>query len=190
MKKHSISSETPKKIALGAGIFVRNLVWESNKWAYDELGATSGGGKVSYTREFLDPELDGKTVLTKGLNIKVAETAQMEINMAEYKKDIITSMFGLVQDTSDASTGYVKYDSKASVEDGDYVENLAFIGFTADGKEIIVKFDYAICLGAFEHEGKNKEQSTFTVTLDAVAPLEQEDLTYLPIHFYFPSETV
>ena len=186
MKKHAISAETPKKIMLGAGIFVKGLKWESDKWVYEELGATSGGGKVTYTREFLDPELDGKTVLVKGMNIKVAETAQMEMNMAEYKKDIITSMFGLKEDAAGTATGYKKYSSKASVEETDYVEGVAFIGFTADGKEIIVVFDYAICLSAFEHEGKNKEQGTFAVTIDAVAPAEQEDLTHLPIHFYFP----
>lgn len=190
MKKHAITSDTPKKIPLGAGIFVKNFKWDAsgNKWTFDELGATRGGGKVNYTREFLDPELDGKTVKTEDMEIKLGEIAQMEMNLAEYKKDTIVSMFGLKQDTNDASTGYVKFSSKPNVENGDYIDNVAFIGFTADGKEFIVLFDHAICLSAFEFEGKNKEQSVLKVVVDCVAGIDQEDLTYLPVHFYFPNE--
>lgn len=190
MKKHAITSETPRKIPLGAGIFVKGLKWdaENSKWTYTELGATTGGGKVSYTREFLDPDLDGKTVKVQGLDFKLGDAGKMTINMAEYKKDIIVSSFGLKQDTNDTTTGYVKYSSKPNVEEGDYVDDVAFIGFTADGKEFIVLFDHAICLSAFEYEGKNKEQGKFVVELDAVAGIDQEDLTYVPVHFYFPNE--
>lgn len=192
MKKHSITSETPKKVMLGAGIFVKDFKWDttSQKWTYAELGATSGGGKVLYSREFVDLDLDGKTVKTEDMDEKVADAAQMEINMAEYKKEIIVPMFGLKQDTDDTTPGYAKYSSKPNVEKGDYIDNVAFIGFTKDGKEIIVLFDHAICLSAFEHEGKNKTQSTFKVIIDCVAGIDQEDLTYVPVHFYFPSETV
>ena len=73
LKKHAISSDTAKNIPLGAGILVHNLVFDTD-WTYDELGASNGGNKVSYEREFLDLEVDGKTVKAEGFDVKVSET--------------------------------------------------------------------------------------------------------------------
>lgn len=187
LKKHSISEETPKNVVLGAGIFVKDLVFENDDWTYTELGATSGGGKVSYSREFLDLDIDGKAVKVVGMDKKVGETAQMTMNLAEYKKETIVSCMSLKEDTTNPIEGFTKYTTKAIVSEEDYMENVGFVGRTADDEPIIVIFDYAICLSALELETKNKEQSSMEIVIDAVAPSTQEDLTYLPIHFYFPT---
>ena len=187
LKKHAISSDTAKNIPLGAGILVHNLVFEGNDWTYDELGATNGGNKVSYEREFLDLEVDGKTVKVEGFDVKVSETGKMTTNLAEYKKDTLISALGLEKDSSASVTGYEKYKpSKNNV----YLDNLGFVGFQADGKPIIIKFPKAICLSAFELELKNKEQGVMAIEFDAVAPTSSDNFEELGIEFYFPTATV
>ena len=164
IKKHAISSTTPKDVVFGAGIVVKGLKWESNDWNYDELGATTGGAKFSYTREFVDLELDGKQVKIEGMDLEVGSTGKITMNLAEYKKDTLVMALGLAQDTQDNTTGYACYKPAGAPT---YIENLGFIGFTAEGKPVIAVFDKACCLGAYE-----------------------VDFTKLPVRFYYPTATV
>lgn len=187
LKNHAISSTTAKDIVLGAGILVKNLVYEGNDWTYDELGASNGGNKIAYEREYLDLAVDGKTVKVENFDVKVAEIGKMTINLAEYKQETLVTALSLKQDATETVTGYAKY--KPSKENA-YVENLGFVGFTAEGKAIIVKFPKAICLSALELEVKNKEQAVMTLEFDAVAPAGASTFDELGIEFYFPVATV
>lgn len=188
LKRHSISSTTPKDVVFGAGIVVKGLKWETNDWKYTELGATTGGNKLSYTREFVDLELDGKTVKIEGMDVEVGSTGKVTMNLAEYKKETLITALGLVQDTGDTATGYTCYKPAGKPE---YVENLGFVGFTVDNRPVIAIFDKAVCLGAYEVEQKNKEQGTIALEFDAVAPTDAGDFTKLPVRFYWPdAETV
>lgn len=186
LKNHAISSDTAKNIPLGAGILVHNLVYSGSDWAYDELGASNGGNKVAYEREYLDLEVDGKTVKVEGFDVKVSETGKMTMNLAEYKKDTLITALGLEKDSASV-TGYDKYKPSKTNK---YLENLGFVGKTAEGKDIIVIFPKAICLSAFELELKNKEQGVMALEFDAVAPIENGSYEELGIEFYFPTETV
>lgn len=187
LKRNAISSSTPKNVVLGSGILVKNLVYSGSDWTYDELGATSGGGKISYEREYIDLDVDGKTVKVENFDVKVAETAIMTLNLAEYKQETVATALSLKQDTTNPVTGLAKY--KPSRENA-YVERLGFVGFTAEEKPIIVIFPKAICLSAFELEVKNKEQAVMALEFSAVAPAESENYEELGIEFYFPTETV
>ena len=187
LKTHAISNETAKNIPLGAGILVHNLVFEGSEWTYDELGASNGGNKIAYEREYLDLEVDGKTVKVEGFDVKVSETGKMTLNLAEYKKDTLIAALGLERDSSASVAGYEKY---KPTKTNTYLENVGFVGYTAEGKAIIVKFPKAICLSAFELELKNKEQGVMALEFDAVAPLTNNNYEELGIEFYFPVETV
>lgn len=183
LKRHSISETTPKDVLFGAGIVVKNLKFESNDWTYDELGATTGGNKLSFVREFLDLDLDGKTVKVEGCDLEIGSTGKVTMNLAEYKKETLTTSLGLVQDTTDTATGYTCYKPNGTVE---YIENLGFVGFTAAGRPVICIFDKAACLGAYEVEAKNKEQGAIALEFDAVAAKDATDFTKLPVRFYWP----
>lgn len=188
IKNHAITTSTPKNIPLGAGIVVKGLTYETNDWKYDEMGASNGGNKFSYEREYIDLEVDGKTVKVEGFDVKVAETGKITFNLAEYNKDTIVSALSLAVDNTNPVTGYTKYKPSKT---NSYVENLGFIGFTAEGKPVIIKFPKAICLSAYEVETKNKEQgSAFALEFDAVAPSTSSSYDELGIEFYFPTATV
>jgi len=187
LKNHAITTNTAKNVVLGSGILVKNLVYAENDWTYDELGASTGGGKIAYEREYLDLDLDGKTVKAEGFDVKLAETGTMTLNLAEVKAETLATGLCLELDTKSEITGLAKY--KPSRKNS-YVDKLGFVGFTADKKPIIVIFPKAICLSALELEVKNKEQATMALEFSAVAPAESDNYEELGIEFYFPTETV
>lgn len=184
--KHGVTAETAKNILLGAGTYHKGLKFTNGKWEGTCVGATSGGGKVNIEGEYLDIELDGMLVLTKGFTVKQGGKASMEINMAELSGDNIKMATNFKQGESDAE-GYDMFVDKANIEAGDYVENFGFVGKTADGtKDIIIIFEYALCKSAFELEGKNKENSVLKLVLDAYAE-NAGDLDTLPVKIYYPT---
>ena len=183
--KHGVTEQTPKNILLGAGTYHKGLKFENGAWAGSIIGATSGGGKVSIKGEYMDLDLDGALVKFKGQTVKVGGAASIEANFAEITEDTIKMSTNFKKGESDAD-GYEMFVDKANIEEGDYVENFGFVGKTADGsKDIIVIFEYGLCTSGLEIEGKNKDQSTIKLTIDAYAE-NQGDLDTLPVKIYYP----
>lgn len=190
LKTHGITENTPKNLLFSAGTYYKNLKYAEGKWTGTVLGATSGGGKLSITPEYVDAELDGATVAVKGAKFKVGETATMETNFTEISEGVTVDALHLVKDATFTDNGWTKYDSKSLLDDDDFLENVAFVGTLTSGKQVIVIMDNAICTSAFEIDAKNKEQATYTCTFECTADLTQTDLYHLPYHIYFPTATV
>lgn len=186
--KHGVTAETPKNILLGAGTYHKGLTWDTatSAWKGTCIGATSGGGKVSIEGEYLDLDVDGALVLVKGLTVKQGGKASMEVSLAEITGDNIKMATNFKKGESDAN-GYDVFVDKASIDEGDYVDNFAFVGKTANGaKDIIIIFESALCKSAFELEGKNKEQSVLKLVMEAYAE-NAGDLDTLPVKIYYPT---
>lgn len=189
--KTGVSNDTPKNVLFGAGTIHKNLKFTkgtggAGSWNFEEsiIGATSGGSKLTITPEFTDVEADGALVLVKGLKVKTGETAKMEINLLELTKEIIKSSLIAKDGTSDDSD-YDLIESKADLAEGDYFENIAFVGKKLDGNNIIVILDNALCTSGLEAEGKNKEGAVGKYTFECHADLDS-DLDTLPYHIYYP----
>lgn len=185
--KTGVSANTPKNIMFGAGTIHKGLKYTSNAWNFDDtiVGATSGGSKLSIVPEITNIEVDGALVKAKGLTVKTGETATMEINFIELTKDIIKAATIGADGTSDDTANYDVIESKANISTGDYWENIAFVGKTLDGKNIIAIMDNALCTSGFEQEGKNKEGAVGKYTFECHAELTS-DLDTLPWHIYYP----
>lgn len=77
----------------------------STGWSGTPLGATSGGLKFKYEAQWLDVDVDGATVLIKGVSKqKVGESATLEGQMTELTEDILVSALHLVKSTSEDTT--------------------------------------------------------------------------------------
>ena len=188
--KHGITADTAKNILFGAGTIHKNLKYTDNKWNFAEsiIGATNGGSKLSIVPEITPIELDGALVAVKGLKIKTGETAKMEINLAELTKDIIKAAT-LGQDGESSDATYDLIESKPNIVAGDYLENIAFVGQTLDGRNVIAILDNALCTNGFEQEGKNKEGAVGAYTFECHADTSG-DLDTLPWHIYYPKAKV
>lgn len=187
LKNHGITANTPGSILLGAGTYYKNLRSSAgNAWEGEILGATSGGGKITITNELVNIEVDGALVKAKGLTVKQGGTATMEVNFAEISTDLLKTTSLFKEDVQSDADGFKRLIDKAHITEGDYVEGLGFVGYTADGsKQIIVIFDYALCTSGLELEGKNKEASVIKATFEAHAAIDG-DLIRLPVTIYYP----
>lgn len=187
--KTGVSATTPENILFGAGTIHKNLKYTTNAWNFDEsiIGATSGGSKLTITPEVTTVELDGALVKAKGLDVKTGETATMEINFAELNKEIL-KVATMGKDGTSADTNYDLIESKESIEAGDYFDNIAFVGKTLDGKNVIAILDNALCTSGMELEGKNKEAGVIALTFESYAELTS-GLDKLPWHIYYPVAT-
>lgn len=187
--KTGASTTTPKNILFGAGTIHKGLKYTGSAWNFDEsiIGATQGGSKVSIKPEFKKIEVDGAMVAVKGLQVKTGETATMEVNFIELTKEIMqTAVMG--KSGTSADSKFELIESRAMIEDGDYLENIAFVGKTLDDRNIIVIMDNVLCTSGFEADGKNKEEGVFTFTFECHADLTS-DLDTLPYHIYYPKAT-
>lgn len=193
--KHGVTTDTPKRIPFGAGTIHKGLKYTPSSgsgpgsWNFDEsiVGATNGGSKLAIIPEFYDVQVDGANVLVKGLKKKIGETATMDINLAELTKDIIKAATIGTDGTSADATNYDLIESKTDIAEGDYWENIAFVGETFDGRKIIAILENVICTSGFNNEGKAKEGSVGAYTFACHADITS-DLTKLPWKIYYPKD--
>lgn len=178
-------SEAQKKssVTLAASDYVILV----SKWNFTQslIGATSGGNKLSIVPEIVTVDVDGALVKVKGLDFKQGETAKLETNLVEITPELIknTVIGQLVE--SDV-TGYDLIESKADIAEGDYFDNLGFVGKKADGSPLIIILDNALCTSGLEVEGKNKDKTVVKATFECYQEADA-DLGKLPYHIYHPS---
>ncbi|MGP1361065.1 MAG: hypothetical protein ACTTK5_01320 [Candidatus Fimenecus sp.] len=186
-----VNTDTPKSIMFGAGTIHKGLKFDSGskKWNFKEscIGATKGGSKLSIKPEFKDIEADGALVAVKGLKVKIGEKAEMELNLLELTKEHIKTALIAKEGTS-ADENFEVIESRADLTEGDYYENIAFVGKNLAGKNVIVIMDNALCTSGFEVEGKNKEEGIGKYTFECHAELDSA-LDTLPYHIYYPKNT-
>lgn len=193
LPKHGITAETPSNIPFGAGTWFRDLKWDAeNGWSGTVLGATSGGSSIKIVNEIKDIEIDGALALAMGLAIMQGGSGEAEVNFAELNSNIL-KYTTLGEVLSEGDSGYVEgfdcIQTKGAIAKGDYVENLGFVGYTADqSKMIIVILDYALCKSGFALDPKNKENSVIKATFTAYGGIET-DLDKVPIRIYWPKES-
>ncbi len=191
-KKNGVTAKTPKNIQLGAGTIYKNLKFSNNTWAGSVLGATSGGNTYNITNEQRDlgSDIDGVHVKVKGLIVKQGETASLEVNLVELSQEIIEKAIIGKEDTNANIDGFKVIKTKAEITDEDYLENIGFVGFTAENKPIIIIMDNAICTSGLSNNPKDKDPTVSKVTFECTAKLNDDgnDYDVLPVAIYMPTE--
>jgi len=187
---HGITEKTPENILLGAGTWFKGLKYtEGTGWSGSVLGATSGGSSIKIVPEVKDIEIDGASVLAKGLAVMTGGTGDAEVNFAEMNADIIklTTLGEILDENSEHYVeGFDCIQTKNAITEGDYVENLGFVGYTSDRKkQIIVIIENALCKSGFQLDPKNKENAVVKATFSAYGDINT-DLDRVPIRIYYP----
>lgn len=159
-------------------------------WAGTILGATSGGNKLTIKPNIVTIEIDGAVVDTKGLVQKQGETASIEINLVEITPGSL-KMAIIGEELISEAPGFTKIGTKSIIEDTDYLDNVAFVGFKADDTPIIVVMENALCTSGLELSGKNKENSVIPVTFQPYANFDvNTSQDKLPVYIYYPTPVV
>lgn len=188
-----VTTNTPKNIMFGAGTIHKGLKYaEGSGWNFAEslMGATNGGSTLTITPEFYNVPVDGANVAIKELVKKVGEVANLAINFAELKEDLVTlSTIAEVLETSEDEVMNL-IQSKADIAEGDFLENIAFVGVTLEGKKIIAILENALCTSGLPLGGTNRESATVNATFTCHTSIEKGNLDTLPWKIYYPKATV
>lgn len=190
--RNGVTTKTPESIPFGAGTFHKGLKYtEGTGWNFAEsiVGATNGGSKLDIIPEYFDVPLDGVTVPLKETKQKIGESAILEANLAELTEEVIKAAT-LATDGVSEDDLYNLLESKADLTVDDFWDNVAFVGKTLKGKNIIAILPNALCTSGLSHQGTNKESSTGTYTFTCHASLEELELNKLPWKIYYPKATV
>ena len=185
---NGITADTVKNIQFGAGTIHKGLKYTSGTgWNFEEscVGATKGGSSVKITPEFYKVQPDGSTVAVKNFNRKIGETATMDVNLLELNADMIKASVIGADGTAEIE-GMALIESKESIVEGDYWENIAFVGETLDGKNIIVILPNALCTSGLSIESKSGEEIVGKFTFECHGDAN-ESLTTLPYQIYYPT---
>ena len=178
---NGVTADTVKNIQFGAGTVHKGLKYTSGSgWNFEEscVGATKGGSSVKI-------EPDGSSVAVKNFKRKIGEKAEMEVNLLELNADMIkASVIGA--DGASEIDGMSLIESKDAIVEGDYWENIAFVGETLDNKNIIVILPNALCTSGLSIEGKSGEESVGKFTFECHGDAN-ESLTTLPYKIYYPT---
>lgn len=192
-KKNGVTTNTPKKIQLGAGTIYKNLVFSNSAWSGTVLGATSGGNTYNITNEQRDlgNDIDGVHVKVKGLQVKQGETASLEVNFVELSQEIIKKAIIGEADSDTTVGGFDVIKTKAQIESGDYFDNIGFVGFTAENKPIIIIMENALCTSGLSNNPQDKNPTVSKVTFECSAELNNDgdDYDVLPVRIYMPTES-
>lgn len=193
---NGVTANTVQNITFGAGTIHKGLKYTAGaagktagSWNFEEslVGATKGGSTLAITPEFYSVTPDGSTVAIKDFKRKVGETATMEVNMLELTADLLKAAV-IGKDGESIDSNYSVIESKDAIVEGDYWENIAFVGETLDGKNIIVILDNALCTSGLSIEGKNKEEGVGKYTFECHANASTS-LTTLPYRIYYPKRS-
>lgn len=178
-----------KEVANGYVPKAGDYVVNTTGWYGTPYAATTDGIKLNIEEEIITPAIDGVLVEAEGAHIKNPGTAKITGNVTEFQPHLLVDILHLEADTSKNVSGYTAYKSKKVIGESDYKDNFACVGELIDGRKCIVIFPKAIIKNAFELEMKNKEQASYTLEVDCVAPKTQARLDHLPYELYFEDES-
>ena len=175
MPNSGITAGTPSRILFGAGVYFKGVEYSETVAPTAEeiqakiMGATQEGGTLTITPEFFAPELDGATVAIKELQMKVGETAQMEVSFAELTAEAMAqTAIGKITATSDGNYDVV---TSSELRAGHFLDGFGYYGKFMDGRPMIILFKQALCTSGATTDAKNKTNSLFKGTFACMSDI-------------------
>lgn len=180
-----VTPGTPERILFGAGTIHRGLRCKDGAWNVAEslVGATNGGSRLVIVPVIKQLEVDGAWVPMAGLVRKVGEKATMEIRFAEIAPAILRAAT-LGRESPGGAAGYQHLEDKPAIETGDFWENVAFVGVTLEGKNVVAILENALCTSGLNWESGDGDGVTHPLTFECNAATEGDRL---PWHIYYPN---
>jgi hypothetical protein len=135
-----ITVPTPKNILLGEGVVYFNYDNATTPPAGSNVlvGATRGGSVFTREQEIKSLEYDGKVSETKGMRRKISSNSRLVVNALEVvDAENITKFYAGLQVDS-TNVDYDVITAKKQIDDTDYIDNVAFVGETQTGEEVVI----------------------------------------------------
>ena len=194
MKITGLTSKTPENLLLDAGAFFLNYdpATDTPETASAKLiGATQGGGSFSAVPTVRQHEVDGAPTNTAGLETIDDWVVTMVANAKEVTADNLQLALGAAKSEASLSggpEGYSKISGKSAIEDGDYKDNITWIGkLKGSQKPVMILLKKALSLNGLTLTVADKNDAVIPITLTGHYSLD--DLETPPYEIFYPSAT-
>lgn len=177
-----LRSETFKKLQLNAGVILKNFSFTGITTASglktaistaisggNSLGATRGGGTFTVTRDIRTPDIDGLRYGFKGGRFVDSADAYLNDTLLEITPDNLKLALGTADVTVDSTTGSEMTTIKmhTAIDDDDYLENIVWVGDTAEEGFICIVLYNALNTADFSITFADKNEGTIPVEFHA-----------------------
>lgn len=186
------TADTPKHFIVDAGALYKNLEFDAEEGKYkgEPIGATSGGSTVNVEQEYRTIEIDGVFTDAVGTKMLQSSSASMEVNIKEVTAETIKMGINGIISTGDGETapkGAEVVTGKGTLENSDYIQNVALVGrYSGSDEPIIVILDNVLSDGGLEFSVEDNNEAIVTMTLKAHADAGQVADRALPMRVIFP----
>ena len=165
-----------KNLQLNAGVFVPNLDMSAINSAQTmrakvaariaagtTLGMTSGGGTFTIGRETRLPDVDGRRYLHKGAQFVDSMDGSLTSTLIEITPANWQYVIGTTEPLASNTATKKAYKIKTMLDDDAYINNIVWVGDTADGKFVAIEFYNALNTAdiAFTFQDKNEGKLPF-----------------------------
>ena len=182
-----IRSETFQNLQLNAGIFIKNLVYDSITDAAalktlitnivtgasaaegkgTMLGATRGGGTFVVTREIREPDVDGRRYPFKGGKFVDSADARLTTTLIEVTPDALVLALGNGEANTPSGSKVTTIKMHTAIESTDYITNICWVGDIADGRMVLILLENALNTADLSLTFTDKNEGTLPVELHA-----------------------
>ena len=174
-----LRAETFQNLQLNAGIFIKNLAYDSIADAdalktairaaitdgTNILGATRGGGTFVATREVRTPEVDGMRYGFVGSDFVDSADAYLSTTLVEVTPETVKSTLGNATVTTSGKKTTIQMHT--AIEDSDYIESLTWVGDLADGRYVAITLFNALNTADFTLTFADKGEGTLAAEFHA-----------------------
>lgn len=186
------TSETKERLLLGAGVFAKGYVpgtdtLDSLKTNNKLLGATTGGGTFTATKNGHYLQIDGMPENTKGNYILDSWGTTLEMTLQE--TTVETLKFALTAAATDDTTtkGYTTIIPKNGMEDEDYEDSVSFVGrLSGSNDPVVITIFNAIATSDLRINPQDGKETSIQVTL--TGHYDPDDPETPPFKIYYPKK--
>ena len=192
-KQTGFTETTAQTLLLGAGVFYKNYVVESDTHAKAVedgrcLGATRGGGEFKATPTIRPIEVDGLNTNTKDNKVIDEWVVTLMANVLELtKENIILALVAAGIDEEKSNAKYNAIVGRGYIEPTDYVDNVTFVGrLSGSNDPVVVQVFNALNTNGLTLQGQNNNEATMQLIFTANYGLD--DLDTPPFVIYHPKQ--
>ncbi|AIM63065.1 hypothetical protein [Weissella ceti] len=191
LAQSGFGKKSAESFVVDAGVIYKNLKFDkqTQEWSGELLGATNGGVEVTTEKKYRKMEVDGTAVMdVKGLNVVESAQATFKANLKELTaENLILSMNGKEVATDEYGDGVRVIEDRYLVVDGDYIDNMAVVGFlSGTGEPIIFMLDNVLITSPLSLKTEDGSEAELELTGQANGTYEQLQQRKSPYRIIYP----
>lgn len=163
--------KTMENLHTGAGAYFKNFIvgidtYDSGRSDGKLLGATQGGGSFKAAAEIRQIEIDGLPGKAKGAEIIDSWEVSLGMTFIETTPATLALSLGAADIDSVTNGSYNIIQGRNAFEDGDYIDNITYIGtLTGSDEPIIIQVYNALSTDGLDIKVEDKKEGTIPVTV-------------------------